>query len=102
AAAKSNASNSRYLSFSLCYILYNSLMAFVAAMITAIASVVSVLLLRAVWVTLSCYFLTPMRIRRTMAAQGVHGPPPRPLVGNLRQVSALVAEANAGDMTSLS
>uniref|UniRef100_A0A453KSQ6 Cytokinin hydroxylase n=3 Tax=Triticinae TaxID=1648030 RepID=A0A453KSQ6_AEGTS len=78
------------------------LMAFVAAMITAIASVVSVLLLRAVWVTLSCYFLTPMRIRRTMAAQGVHGPPPRPLVGNLRQVSALVAEANAGDMTSLS
>ncbi|VAI32302.1 unnamed protein product [Triticum turgidum subsp. durum] len=77
-------------------------MAFMAAMITAIASAVSVLLLRALWVTLSCYFLTPMSIRRTMAAQGVHGPSPRPLVGNLRQVSALVAEANAGDMTSLS
>ncbi|KAF7065473.1 hypothetical protein CFC21_071571 [Triticum aestivum] len=77
-------------------------MAFMAAMITAIASAVSVLLLRALWVTLSCYFLTPMSIRRTMAAQGVHGPSPRPLVGNLRQVSALVAEANAGAMTSLS
>lgn len=77
-------------------------MAFVAAMITAVASAMLALLLLALWVTVSCYFLTPMRIRRTMAAQGVHGPPPRPLVGNLRQVSALVAEANAGDMTSLS
>ncbi|KAL5201675.1 hypothetical protein ABZP36_036029 [Zizania latifolia] len=60
------------------------------------------LLLRVVWVTLSCYWLTPMRIRRAMAAQGVHGPPPRPLVGNLREVSALLARTTAEDMPSLS
>ncbi|KAL6655610.1 hypothetical protein ACP70R_006436 [Stipagrostis hirtigluma subsp. patula] len=75
-------------------------MAFVALMV--IASPLLVLLLRAVWVTLSCYLLTPMRIRRIMARQGVHGPPPRPLIGNLRDVSALVARATADDMPSLS
>ncbi|KAG8056696.1 hypothetical protein GUJ93_ZPchr0002g26697 [Zizania palustris] len=68
----------------------------------AISLPLMALLLRVVWVTLSCYWLTPMRIRRAMAAQGVHGPPPRPLVGNLREVSALVARTTAEDMPSLS
>lgn len=66
-----------------------------------IASPVLALLLRAAWVTLSCYLLTPMRIRRIMARQGVHGPPPRLFVGNLRDVSALAAQATADDMATL-
>jgi cytokinin trans-hydroxylase len=77
-------------------------MAIATVVVTAIASAAVALLLRAVWVTLSCYFLTPIRIRRAMAAQGVYGPPPRPLVGNLREVSAFVAKATAGDMPFLS
>jgi hypothetical protein len=60
------------------------------------------LLTRAAWITVSCYCLTPMRIRRVLAGQGVRGPPARFLVGNLRDVSALVAEATAGDMGSVS
>ncbi|CAD6265419.1 unnamed protein product [Miscanthus lutarioriparius] len=60
------------------------------------------LLTRAAWITVSCYYLTPARIRTILAGQGVHGPPPRLLVGNLRDVSTLVAEATAGDMSSLS
>mgnify|MGYP000851963832 CR=1 FL=1 len=75
-------------------------MAFVTLM--ALASPVLLLLLRAAWVALSCYILTPLRIRRIMARQGVHGPPPRPLIGNLRDVSALVAQATADDMPALS
>jgi cytokinin trans-hydroxylase len=75
-------------------------MAFVTLMV--LASPVLILLLRAAWITLSCYFLTPLRIRRIMARQGVHGPPPRPLIGNLRDVSALVAQATADDMPALS
>lgn len=74
----------------------------VSLMAIAASSPLVALLLRAAWVTLSCYWLTPMRIRRAMAAQGVRGPPPRPLVGNLREVSALVARATADDMPSLS
>ncbi|CAL4998859.1 unnamed protein product [Urochloa decumbens] len=59
-------------------------------------------LTRAAWVAVTCYYLTPLRIRRALAAQGVLGPPPRPLVGNLRHVSALVAASTAADMPSLS
>ncbi|WVZ64912.1 hypothetical protein U9M48_014359 [Paspalum notatum var. saurae] len=76
-------------------------MASVALLVT-IASPVLALLLRAAWVALSCYLLTPMRIRRIMSRQGVQGPSPRPLVGNLRDVSALVAQATADDMPTLS
>ncbi|KAE8788251.1 cytokinin hydroxylase-like [Hordeum vulgare] len=60
------------------------------------------LLANAIWVTASCYFFTPARIRRILSRQGVHGPAPRLLVGNLHDVSALVAESTAGDMGSLS
>ncbi|XP_062196384.1 cytokinin hydroxylase-like [Phragmites australis] len=60
------------------------------------------MLTRAVLVTVSCYCLTPMRIQRILAGQGVHGPPARLLVGNLRDVSALIAETTACDMGSLS
>ncbi|BAT05536.1 Os08g0429800 [Oryza sativa Japonica Group] len=80
-------------------------MAMAAAVLVAIALPVSLALLlvaKAVWVTVSCYYLTPARIRRVLASQGVRGPPPRPLVGNLRDVSALVAESTAADMASLS
>ncbi|KQJ98354.1 cytokinin hydroxylase [Brachypodium distachyon] len=59
-------------------------------------------LAKAAWVTISCYYLSPARIRRILASQGVQGPTPRPLVGNLREVSALVAESTAHDMGSLS
>lgn len=60
------------------------------------------LLANAVCVTASCYYLTPARIRRILSRQGVHGPTPRLLVGNLHDVSSLVAESTAGDMGSLS
>uniref|UniRef100_A0A0E0LV22 Cytochrome P450 n=1 Tax=Oryza punctata TaxID=4537 RepID=A0A0E0LV22_ORYPU len=77
-----------------------------AAVVLAVALPLSLALLllvaKAVWVTVSCYYLTPARIRRILASQGVRGPPPRPLVGNLRDVSALVAESTAADMASLS
>ncbi|CAN6204414.1 unnamed protein product [Urochloa humidicola] len=77
-------------------------MASVAALMAAIvASPAVALLLRSAWVALSCYVLTPLRIRRAMARQGVRGPPPRPLVGNLRDVSALVSRATAADMPAL-
>ncbi|CAL5012609.1 unnamed protein product [Urochloa decumbens] len=75
----------------------------VAGLVLAAAALPLLFLLtRAAWVTVTCYCLTPLRIRRALAAQGVLGPPPRPLVGNLRHVSALVAASTAADMPSLS
>jgi len=35
------------------------------------------LILRAAWITISCYYLNPRRIRKAMLRQGVSGPEPR-------------------------
>lgn len=71
-----------------------------APLVFLLASIVLAFVLRAVWVTMSCYCLTPRRIRRVMARQGVHGPMPRFLIGNLLDVTALVSKATSGDMVS--
>jgi cytokinin trans-hydroxylase len=87
-------------SLSVFFFFFNSMAALVTLMV--VFSPLLVLILRAIWVALSYYCLTPIRIRWVMARQGVHGPPPRPLIGNLRDISALVAQATADDMPSLS
>ncbi|RWW27822.1 hypothetical protein GW17_00007737, partial [Ensete ventricosum] len=73
-------------------------MVFMALMILIPGAVVLSLLLRAVWITISCYYLTPRRIRRVMAEQGVHGPAPRFLVGNLKDIAVLVKKTTSDDM----
>lgn len=52
--------------------------------------------------TLSFYWLTPRRIRKRMAEQGVYGPNPRPFTGNILDVVELVKESTANDMSSIS
>ncbi|KAI4320329.1 hypothetical protein MLD38_033825 [Melastoma candidum] len=51
--------------------------------------------------TISCYLLTPMRIKRVMSRQGVSGPPPRFLVGNILEVASLVTRSTSRDMPSI-
>ncbi|WOL13759.1 cytokinin hydroxylase [Canna indica] len=58
-------------------------------------------LLRATWITISSYFLTPRRIRRAMSKQGVHGPQPKLLIGNLKDIAALVAKTTSHDMETV-
>ncbi|XP_072979604.1 cytokinin hydroxylase-like [Typha angustifolia] len=62
----------------------------------------SYFLLKAAWITISCYYLKPRGIKRFMAKQGVRGPEPRFLVGNLKDIAALVSKATAADMDSIS
>ncbi|KAG7036734.1 Cytokinin hydroxylase, partial [Cucurbita argyrosperma subsp. argyrosperma] len=52
--------------------------------------------------TLSFYWLTPRRIRKRMAEQGVYGPDPRPFTGNILDVVELVKKSTANDMSSIS
>ncbi|KAL5743293.1 hypothetical protein ACOSQ2_026409 [Xanthoceras sorbifolium] len=47
---------------------------------------------------LSCYWLTPRRIMKLMEKQGVHGPKPRPLIGNILEMATLVSQSTAKDM----
>ncbi|KAI4388959.1 hypothetical protein MLD38_001241 [Melastoma candidum] len=51
--------------------------------------------------TISCYLLTPIRIKKVMSRQGVHGPPPRFLVGNILEVASLVSHSTSQDMPSI-
>ncbi|RRT39005.1 hypothetical protein GW17_00030489 [Ensete ventricosum] len=64
--------------------------------------VLLILILRAAWVTFSWYYWIPRRIRRVMAKQGVQGPKPKFLVGNLKDSAALVASSTSSDMESIS
>ncbi|ONK66181.1 uncharacterized protein A4U43_C06F4960 [Asparagus officinalis] len=57
--------------------------------------------LRVAWVTISCYYLSPCRIRLAMSKQGVHGPKARFLVGNLPEIASLVAKTTSSDMESV-
>ncbi|KAJ8761182.1 hypothetical protein K2173_001238 [Erythroxylum novogranatense] len=52
--------------------------------------------------TLSYYYLTPRRIKRIMAKQGVHGPKPRPLMGNVLDMASLVSQTTSKEMKSIS
>lgn len=54
--------------------------------------------LRAVVETVYCYWLTPRSIRKVMEKQGVNGPKPRFLVGNLMDMSSLTSKSTSSDM----
>ncbi|XP_052195439.1 cytokinin hydroxylase [Diospyros lotus] len=58
-------------------------------------------LIRVAHVTITCYWLTPRRIKKIMERQGVRGPKPRFLVGNILDVAAMVAKSTAADMDSV-
>ncbi|KAG0490961.1 hypothetical protein HPP92_007824 [Vanilla planifolia] len=53
------------------------------------------------WIILSTYFLTPRRIRRAMEKQGITGPKPRFLHGNLPEVAALLSKSTSVDVPSV-
>ncbi|CBI33656.3 cytokinin hydroxylase-like [Vitis vinifera] len=64
--------------------------------------VLGTVLLRAAYNTISCYWLTPRRIKKIMENQGVRGPKPRFLVGNIMDMAALVSKSTSTDMDSIS
>ncbi|KAK7316196.1 hypothetical protein VNO77_35018 [Canavalia gladiata] len=50
---------------------------------------------------ISCYWLTPIRIKRVMEKQGVRGPKPRFLTGNILDMASLVSRAVSQDMKTI-
>ncbi|KAJ0043693.1 hypothetical protein Pint_18785 [Pistacia integerrima] len=59
------------------------------------------LLFRVAYDTISCYWLTPRRIKKVMEKQGVRGPKPRPLTGNIMEMTSLVSKSTAKDMNHI-
>ncbi|GMY24401.1 cytokinin hydroxylase-like [Fagus crenata] len=51
--------------------------------------------------TIVCYFLNPRRIKKIMERQGVRGPKPRLLIGNILDMASFVAKTTSQDMNSI-
>ncbi|XP_043716838.1 cytokinin hydroxylase-like [Telopea speciosissima] len=54
--------------------------------------------LRVAYVTISCYWLTPRYIKKIMEKQGVYGPKPQFLVGNIMDMASLIGNSTSKDM----
>ena len=83
--------------------LYPSPSHFNMAMVVLLAllGVFLTLFIRIAYETLTCYWLTPRRITKIMERQGVVGPKPRFLVGNILDTASLVAKSTSKDMDSI-
>jgi cytokinin trans-hydroxylase len=71
------------------------------AVLTILCGVCLSLLMKIAHDTLSCYFLNPRRIKKIMERQGVRGPKPRPLKGNILDMASLVSKTTSQDMNSI-
>lgn len=69
--------------------------------LTTLLVILVTLLLKVIYDTLSCYYLTPLRIKKIMEKQGVCGPKPSFLTGNLVEISSLVSSSTSQDMESI-
>ncbi|KAK7272907.1 hypothetical protein RIF29_13949 [Crotalaria pallida] len=70
--------------------------------LTSLLSVLVILLLKLAYDTLSCYWLTPLRIKKIMEMQGIHGPKPRFFTGNILDMASLVSKTTCHDMKTIS
>ncbi|KAH6784627.1 cytochrome P450 [Perilla frutescens var. hirtella] len=59
------------------------------------------LMCRVGYESISCYWVTPRRIKKIMEKQGVRGPKPRFLLGNIFEMASLVSKSTAQDMDSI-
>ncbi|XP_020217905.1 cytokinin hydroxylase [Cajanus cajan] len=69
--------------------------------LTTLLVIFVTVLLKVLYDTISCYWLTPMRIKRVMERQGVCGPKPRFLTGNIMDMTSLVSRAVSQDMKTI-
>lgn len=69
--------------------------------VTSLLIVCLAVLIKIAHDTLWCYFLNPRRIKRIMERQGVRGPKPRPLKGNILDMASLVSKTTSQDMNSI-
>ncbi|CAA0839608.1 Cytokinin hydroxylase [Striga hermonthica] len=73
----------------------------ISAAASAAAIFLLCLVLKIVFETLRCYVLIPRRIKRIMEKQGVRGPEPRFLLGNIMEMASFISKSTAQDMPSI-
>ncbi|CAN1295362.1 Cytokinin hydroxylase [Linum perenne] len=76
-------------------------MAMLGATISVLIGVGLILAAKIVYETLTSYYLTPKRIKLFMEQQGIRGPKPRPLIGNIPDMSSLISQSTSVDCDHL-
>ncbi|XP_057754216.1 cytokinin hydroxylase [Arachis stenosperma] len=76
-------------------------MAMVVVTILLLGTLMVSLLLKVAYETISCYWLTPLRIKKIMEMQGVHGPKPRFFSGNILDMASLISKTTSDDMKTI-
>ena len=51
--------------------------------------------------TIDCYMVNPRRIRKILSQQGVRGPKPCGVTGNMKEMCSLISKATSKDMDSI-
>ncbi|KAL4308835.1 hypothetical protein GQ457_01G037120 [Hibiscus cannabinus] len=69
--------------------------------LTSLLVLFMIFLFKLVFDTISCYLLIPRRIRKTMEEQGVHGPKPCGVTGNILEMSNLTSQSTSKDMETI-
>ncbi|XP_050226703.1 cytokinin hydroxylase [Mercurialis annua] len=69
--------------------------------ITSVLVIFLSILFKVAYDTISCYFFTPRRIKNFMEKQGVRGPQPRPLTGNILDMASLVSQSTSKDCPNI-
>ncbi|XP_022770044.1 cytokinin hydroxylase-like isoform X2 [Durio zibethinus] len=59
------------------------------------------LVFKVVFDTVLCYLLIPRRIRKIMEKQGVRGPKPRGITGNIHEMFSLISQSTSKDMDTI-
>ncbi|KAI5432427.1 hypothetical protein KIW84_036242 [Lathyrus oleraceus] len=70
--------------------------------LTILLFILVTLLFKLLYENLSCYLLTPLRIKKIMEMQGVRGPKPRFFTGNILDMASLVSKSTSQDMKTIS
>ncbi|KAK7340971.1 hypothetical protein VNO77_21690 [Canavalia gladiata] len=73
-----------------------------AMVVFTLITLTAILLLKLVYDNLSCYWFTPLRIKKIMEMQGVGGPKPRFFTGNILDMASLVSKTTSQDMKTIS
>lgn len=63
--------------------------------------IVMTLILRVLYDSIWCYYLTPRRIKKLMERQGITGPKPRLLTGNIIDISKMVSYSVSDHCSSI-
>ncbi|KOM28503.1 hypothetical protein LR48_Vigan549s005800 [Vigna angularis] len=70
--------------------------------LTPLLLILPILLLKLLYDNLSCYWFTPLRIKKIMEMQGVRGPKPSFFTGNILDMASLVSKTTSQDMKTIS